>query len=158
MTMTVVVRPAVPADLDALTGLFEGYLAFYEVDVETARAHAYLAGHIEDATAIVLVAALDEDPGALVGFAQSYPTWDSLALAPRWVLYDLFVAPSARRHGVGRALLRAVIDAAGAAGAVSVSLETAHDNHGAQALYESEGFAHDLVFRTYVHELGGGGA
>lgn len=154
--MTVLVRPASPSDLDALTGLFEGYLAFYDVEVARPRAHAYLAGHLEDGTASVLVGALAEDPGTLVGFAQSYPTWDSLALAPRWILHDLFVAPSARRHGVGRALLRAVIAAATAAGAAGVSLETANDNLGAQGLYESEGFEHDRVYRTYVHDLGGG--
>jgi ribosomal protein S18 acetylase RimI-like enzyme len=38
-------------------------------------------------------------------------------------------------------------------GAYGLQLETAHTNARAQALYESDGYARDAVFRVYVKEL-----
>ncbi|GMA27388.1 GNAT family N-acetyltransferase [Arenivirga flava] len=53
----------------------------------------------------------------------------------------------------GRALLRAVVEAAREAGAVAVSLATQHENERAQALYESEGFVADSAFTHYSKAL-----
>lgn len=72
-----------------------------------------------------------------------------------WILSDLYVAPSGRRTGAGRALLREVLRRAGEAGVAGVQLETAYDNHVAQALYEAEGFERD-AFHIYFHGLGQG--
>lgn len=141
------VRPATVDDLDVLADLLAAYLEFYDVRADVARARAYLAAHLAAGTAVVLVAECAAE--GVVGFTQCYPTWDTLALGPHVVLYDLFVAPHARRHGVGRALLRGAIDAARRAGARGVSLETAHDNAEARALYESEGFVRVDRFRSY---------
>jgi ribosomal protein S18 acetylase RimI-like enzyme len=148
MTM---VTEASAADLDALTDLFCGYLAFYAVDRSRGDARTYLAGHLERGSSVLLLAR--DDDGRAVGFTQLYPTWDSLALAPRFVLYDLFVAPDARRGGVGRALLDAAATNARAAGASTVSLDTAVDNAAAQALYISAGYARDDDFLTFHLEL-----
>lgn len=141
------VRPATVDDLDALADLLAAYLDFYHVRADVERARAYLAAHLAAGTAVVLVAECAAE--GVVGFTQCYPTWDTLALGPHVVLYDLFVAPHARRHGVGRALLRGAVAAAREAGARGVSLETAHDNPEAQALYESEGFVRVERFRSY---------
>lgn len=145
------VRLAGPADLDALTALFEGYLEFYKVDADSAAARRYLAGHLAAGTAHVLIAELADGSAAepAVGFAQLYPTYDSLALGRRLVLYDLFVAPQARGRGVGRALLDAAVELGRSLEVVSLTLDTAHDNTTAQALYESAGFVRDTEFRTY---------
>ena len=48
--------------------------------------------------------------------------------------------PSVRGQGRGRALLRALLDAARERGAREVFLEVRADNPGAEALYRSEGF------------------
>jgi ribosomal protein S18 acetylase RimI-like enzyme len=79
-----------------------------------------------------------------------YPTFSSLSLARSWVLNDLFVDPTARGTGAGRALLRVVNASAAQAGAAYVALETAEDNHRAQGLYEVEGFTAETGYRHYT--------
>lgn len=145
------IRRATPADLDPAADLFAQYLAFYEVAAEPERARDYLAARLEAGDSLVLLAA--DAAGTDVGLAQVYPTFASLDLAVSWLLSDLFVAPAARGTGVGRALLREVLARATAAGAAWVTLETAHTNTTAQALYESEGFEQDLVYRVYARAL-----
>ena len=56
------------------------------------------------------------------------------------LLWDLRVAPEWRRHGVARALLRAVDDAAGAAGSSGVDVETQDTNVAACRLYAASGY------------------
>jgi GNAT superfamily N-acetyltransferase len=51
-------------------------------------------------------------------------------------LQDLFVAEEARGHGIGRALIEAVYDLAGAAGANRVHWLTQESNTDARALYD----------------------
>ncbi|MFB7058119.1 GNAT family N-acetyltransferase [Streptomyces vinaceus] len=148
----VVLRVAGHSDLDVAGALFRGYLDFYEVKVEDPDApREYLAQRIRDGESLVLLA---DVPGAgTVGFAQVYRTFSSLALRPMWILSDLYVDPSGRRTGAGRALLREVLRRAREAGVSGVQLETAYDNHVAQALYEAEGFERD-PFHVYFHPLG----
>ncbi|MFF5801818.1 GNAT family N-acetyltransferase [Streptomyces sp. NPDC012746] len=147
----IVMRAADEDDIDTAAALFRGYLDFYEVAVEDPdRPRAFLAERIRSGESLVLLA---DAPGAgTVGFAQVYRTFSSLALRPMWILSDLYVAPSGRRSGAGRALLREVLRRAGAAGMAGVQLETAYDNHVAQALYEAEGFERD-EFHIYFHGL-----
>jgi ribosomal-protein-alanine N-acetyltransferase len=68
----------------------------------------------------------------------------------------LAVAPSARRRGAGRALVRAGLTAAEEAGAPTVVLEVAAGNAAAVALYESEGFERAGVRRGYYARAGQG--
>ncbi|WP_328763316.1 MULTISPECIES: GNAT family N-acetyltransferase [unclassified Streptomyces] len=157
-----VVRVAGETDVEVAAALFRGYLDFYEVKVEDPDApRAFLAERIRADESLVLLADVPgagpgAEPGAsAVGFAQVYRTFSSLALRPMWILSDLYVAPSGRRTGAGRALLREVLRRAGEAGVAGVQLETAYDNHVAQALYEAEGFERD-AFHIYFHGLGQG--
>lgn len=150
VTSDAVVRTATVDDVEEVARLFAGYLDFYEHPREPDEVTGYLSARIGNGDSVVLLAEVD---GAAVGFAQCYPTWASLELAPAWVLYDLFVDPAARGRGVGRVLLRAVAERARAAGATTAVLETAHTNTGAQALYESEGWVRDTTYRTYALEL-----
>ncbi|KMO99780.1 GNAT family N-acetyltransferase [Streptomyces roseus] len=148
----VVLRVAGHSDLDVAGALFRSYLDFYEVKVEDPDApREYLAQRLRGEESLVLLA---DVPGAgTVGFAQVYRTFSSLALRPMWILSDLYVDPSGRRSGAGRALLREVLRRAREAGVCGVQLETAYDNHVAQALYEAEGFERD-PFHVYFHPLG----
>ncbi|MFC9294420.1 GNAT family N-acetyltransferase [Streptomyces sp. NPDC057011] len=148
----VAVRTAGEADLDVAAELFRGYLDFYEVDVEDPQGPcAFLAERIRKDESLVLLA---EVPGAgTVGFAQVYRAFSSLTLSTAWILNDLYVAPSGRRTGAGRALLREVLRRAREAGVSGVQLETAYDNRVAQGLYEAEGFVRE-EFHVYFHDLG----
>lgn len=60
--------------------------------------------------------------------------------APECHLEDLFVAPSERGRGLGRALLRRAMELAHERGATSMDLATGEGDAAARALYESEGF------------------
>jgi len=96
---------------------------------------------------MVLVAA--DDAQGLVGFTQLYPTWCSLLAGPVYVLYDLYVAPQARRRGVGRALIHAATERGRYDRKLRMSLSTAKTNLGAQSLYESLGWERDEEFYVY---------
>ncbi len=61
----------------------------------------------------------------------------------------LAVAPPARRRGLGRRLLRALLDEAGVRGYREVLLEVRADDPAAQSLYASEGFERIGVRRGY---------
>jgi GNAT superfamily N-acetyltransferase len=142
----VLIRPAGPGDVSALTDLFDGYLRFYRRSHEPAAISGFLLQRLTSGDSLILLALDDGDP---VGFAQVYPLFSSLGLAPAWLLNDLFVAPRTRRTGAGRALLREVKTRAAAEGIESVELATEVTNHTAQALYEDEGFVRETGFLHY---------
>jgi GNAT superfamily N-acetyltransferase len=140
------VRRASLADLDEAARLFEAYQAFYHRVHPQGAARAFLAQRLEHGDSVVFLAWQD---GRAVGFAQLYPSFASLSLAPSWILNDLFVDPAARQGGVARALMEAVRQLAKANGAAEVFLQTAHDNAPARALYESLGYARDSHYLVY---------
>jgi GNAT superfamily N-acetyltransferase len=72
------------------------------------------------------------------------------------VLYDLFVAPQARRCGAGAALLRAAVHYASEQGASELMVQTATGNVPAQRLYEREGWIRDEQFYVYNYRLPSG--
>ncbi len=133
-------------DVDALAPLYDAYRRFYEQPGDVALASAFLHARLERGESVVFVA---EAEGAAVGFCQLYPTWCSVAAAPIFVLYDLFVDAGVRRAGVGRALMLAAQAFARETGAVRLDLSTARTNTRAQALYESLGWERDEVYLTY---------
>lgn len=145
------IRRATRADVDAVAPLFDAYRQFYEKAPDLAGARAFLRARLERDESAVYVA--EDGRGAAVGFTQLYPSFSSGSLAAIWVLNDLFVTPSARRTGAGRALLRAATEHARATGAIRLTLMTAHSNAKAQALYESEGWVLDREFRTYTRAV-----
>jgi ribosomal-protein-alanine N-acetyltransferase len=63
-----------------------------------------------------------------------------LTIAETAQILTVAVLPPARRHGIGRVLVRALVAEARRRGADEVLLEVRVDNDGARALYESEGF------------------
>jgi ribosomal protein S18 acetylase RimI-like enzyme len=149
---TVTVRPARLADLSALAVLFDAYRQFYAQPADLAGAERFLRDRLSRSDSQLWVAA-HPGTGDLVGFCQCYPSFCSLTPGPLRILSDLFVQSSARRSGAGRALLRAAALDAQRQGCVRLELTTAHDNLRAQALYTSEGWQHDEVFRTYTLTL-----
>ena len=82
-----------------------------------------------------------EDNERFVGFAITMEVPASLRLAHFWQIRDLFVLPTHRRLGVGRALLASVRAAAIASGALRLVLQTEHDNGPALRLYADSGYA-----------------
>lgn len=142
-----ITRLATPDDLDALADLFDQYRQFYDQAPNLPAARTFIAARMARGESVIWVG-LDAS-SQIAGFCQVYPSFCSVAAAPILVLYDLFVAPRARRSGLARVLMCAAQDYATAQGVARMDLTTAHTNHKAQALYESLGWQLDTVFRAY---------
>ena len=136
--------------LDLVAPLFNDYRIFYKKASDLTAARAYLQARLEQTESVVYLAVRERDQGReALGFTQLYPLFSSLSLKRTWVLYDLFVAPEARRQGVAEALLERAKKLGQESGAAEISLDTAIDNLSAQALYEKFGFVRDEEFYTY---------
>lgn len=133
-----------------VTPLFEAYRQFYDWTPDRAASTRFLALRLERDESVLLLARLRSSPdaghGLAAGFAQLYPSFSSVALAPIFILNDLFVADEYRQRGVGRRLLDEAAAYAVRAGAVRLEIATRHANHRALRLYESRGFVRDTEF------------
>ena len=78
----------------------------------------------------------------------------SIAAQPIYLLSDLFVTPTARRSGAGRALLLAAERLSAEHGKLRMELTTARTNHTAQAAYAALGWERDEVYLTYTRQTG----
>ena len=141
------IREAISDDLPALGRLFDEYRQFYQLPTDVEKATAYLKARLRAGESVVLTAA--DEAGELLGFTQLYPTWCSLLAGPVYVLYDLYVAPQARRRGVGRALLKAAAERGRRDRKLRMTLSTAKTNADAQSVYESLGWQRDNEFYVY---------
>ncbi len=153
----VVLRPATPADLEAigrlgahLVRLHHGFdpLRFLSATPRTAEGYgAYLGTQLDEPNVLVRVAEL---AGKVVGYTYAgVEGTDYMALrGPAGVLYDIVVDPEYRGQGVGRRLLDATLDELGRRGAPRVVLQTAERNETAQWLFERAGFRRTMVEMT----------
>lgn len=145
------VREAAEGDVGRLAPLFDAYRQFYGLPSDLELSTRFLKARLARRESLLFVA--EGGTGTISGFAQVYPSFSSLAAAPAWILYDLFVTPADRKMGVGRLLLESVRRSAEAAGVAEVVLSTAHTNVNAQKLYESMGYRRDMEFATYILKL-----
>ena len=136
---------------DLIAPLFDAYRQFYELPSNLSGATKYIFERLSKGESRIFVAL--DDAGKALGFTQLYPTFESLNMRNRWVLYDLFVEPTARKLGVAKALMERAKQLAIETGAVYVELDTAKENTKAQALYESLGYERDNLFYHYVLEV-----
>jgi ribosomal protein S18 acetylase RimI-like enzyme len=145
------VRRATMQDLDRLVPLFGAYRQFYGQAPDSAVARRFLHDRLARKESLVLIA--EDHDGVAIGFVQLYPLFSSIFAAPMYLLSDLFVAPHARRRGVGTRLLTAAAEEARSAGAVRLELATAITNTSAQRLYERLGWVRDQEFYVYSLSL-----
>ncbi|AVP99448.1 GNAT family N-acetyltransferase [Ahniella affigens] len=148
MSAEIEVRQARLTDLDDLALLFDGYRQFYLQPSDVDGARRFLSDRFEHLQSVIFIAFVD---GRALGFTQLYPSFSSVSMQRLYILNDLFVHADGRRHGLGRLLLRAAAAFGRTVGAKELQLQTALDNHAAQALYESEGWIREQSF--YVYEL-----
>jgi ribosomal protein S18 acetylase RimI-like enzyme len=141
------VRRATLADIEAIAPLFDAYRQFYHQPPDLDGARAYLSERLERDESVVFFALVD---GVPAGFTQLYPIFSSTTMRRAWLLNDLFVAPTARRAGVGRALLERAHAFGQETQAKELMLQTAVDNLTAQRLYESLGWQRDNEYYVYM--------
>ena len=148
--MAVRVQHATAADLDLVAPLFDAYRQFYALPADLGAARQYIGDRLARRDSVIFVAT-DPDAGDEgLGFTQLYPTLCSLSLRHYAVLFDLFVAPHARRRGVARQLLQRAHAYARDTGLDRLELQTARANQEARALYESLGWTRDDIFLVYT--------
>ncbi|GEK46939.1 GNAT family N-acetyltransferase [Halomonas pacifica] len=147
------IRHARLADVEALGALLDDYRVFYGQASDPDAARRFLARRLGLGDSHLLMHCGDD--GVPQGFVQLYPLFSTVRLAPQWRLNDLFVAPQARRRGLGRALMNAARDLALAHGVRQLTLATRIDNQAAQALYEALGWQRDRDFHHYALRLDG---
>ena len=137
---------AQPQDVDKVLPLYLGYRRFYQVEEKPEQSRDFLLKRLQLKESIIFFA---ESEGKVVGFTQLYPLFCSLEMKRIWLLYDLFVDESARKHGVAQQLIERAEQLANESDSAFIMLATATDNVKAQALYERNGFVRDTDFYTY---------
>lgn len=145
------VTQATPDDLDALAILFDCYRVFYKRASNLTAARDFLRERLSLRESVIFLAR--DANGEALGFTQLYPCFSSVSARRLWILNDLFVAESARGRGVARTLMDAARKHAMQTGAIRLTLQTAHDNVRAQALYESLGYVRSEGMYEYSLEL-----
>lgn len=147
---TLSIRMATASDIPQLGVLFDSYRQFYRQPADTERARDFIGERLARGDSWILVAQLGDD---LAGFCQLYPSFSSTHTSRIAILNDLFVAASARKHGIARALMLAAEDLGRNLGMRALELSTAIDNVTAQGLYESLDWRRDTEFYTYSKAL-----
>ena len=137
----ITVRELEPEDYDLWRDLWDQYLRFYETSLsEAVTLSTWWKIHNRGGSVKGFLAQSSQSsqsPGVVVGIAHCFlrpSTWHEVGYL---YLEDLFVAPSARGEGVGRALLDTVVEYARSLGAERVYWLTKEDNQVARALYDS---------------------
>ncbi len=103
-TLPLAIRPATPADVPLIRSLIRE-LAEYEKLADKAQATEELLAQHLFGERPVAEAVIAEAGGEPAGFALFFTTFSTFTGKPGLWLEDLFVRPSQRRGGVGRALL-----------------------------------------------------
>ncbi len=135
--MALSVRPALPGDAATVTGMVAGLSAhegaprpdFSEQDFRR-------DGFGPEAAFTTLVAELDGTP---VGYAMYHRSYDTIFGQRGSYLLDLYVSETARKRGVGRALMAAVARATREAGGGFVWWHMQRDNDLAKGFYRKVG-------------------
>lgn len=139
------ISPIAIQDLEDLVPLVDSYRSFYNQQPSIDTRH-YLSQRIEEGSALGFIARVE---GQAAGFTLIYPTFSTVALAPIWLVNDLYVDENHRRQGIANALLERAETEARRAGAARIWLRTALDNAPARALYENRGWVLDDIFCRY---------
>ncbi len=135
------IRLATPTDLPDLLELVAEYCAADNHELDITVATAGLMSLLEsdpDRYGVVLIAELDEPPGASVGYAVLAWGWSIEIGGREAVLDELYVR--SRGVGIGSALLRAAEATCREHEVLRVFLETEAPNEAARRLYTRHGF------------------
>jgi GNAT superfamily N-acetyltransferase len=136
------IRAARPEDLGQLWELIRGLAVYEKLEHRVTGSPERLAQHLFGSRRIIdcLVA---EQGGSLVGCAIYYLIYSTFRTQPMMWLEDLFVAPSLRGRGLGRALMAALAREAVLRGCWRLSWAVLEWNEPAMKFYESLGAERD---------------
>lgn len=154
MSTDLVIRPLRASDLADWRPLWDGYNAFYGRSGETALpapvTETTWARFFDAAEPVHALVAVDGQ-GALLGLVHYLYHRSTTRIELTCYLQDLFTAPEARGHGVGRALIEGVYAEAREAGVKRVYWQTHTTNAAGRALYDK--LAEHRGFIIYGHDV-----
>ena len=90
--MTITIRRANIANLEAVSVLFDAYRQFYQQAPDLKLSKQFIEQRMRRSEPVILLA-FDTTQRA-IGFCQLYPTFCSVEATDIYVLYDLFVIPN----------------------------------------------------------------
>lgn len=140
------IRSTLPSDEADWRRMWRGYCDFYRVELAEEVTNRTWKRILDPDSAVTCV--LAEVDGKVYGFANCVVhenTWES---QPVCYLEDLYVEPSARGHGIGRALIEWLRNSMRAEGWARLYWHTREDNEDARRLYDR--FAEADEFVRYV--------
>lgn len=149
------VRPMTPSDAGALLSLFRSLppedLLFLRRDVTHEHVVDAWARDVADGRTVTILA--EAEDGAVVGEASLHPSevpWTRHVGEVR-----VITSPAMRGQGLGRTLLREVMEAARAAGIEKLTAEMIVEQRGACRLFQHMGFQEEGRYRAYARDQKG---
>ena len=147
--MSMIVRPLRTEDREQWQPLWDGYNLFYERPNLPADITEVTWDRFFDPGEPVFAAVAEVD-GKVVGLVHYLYHRSTTMIEDVCYLQDLFTAPEARGHGVGRALIDFVYGEAAKAGSRRVYWNT-HEDNPARKLYDRVAILSG--FRRYIREV-----
>lgn len=137
--------------VDWIAPLFDAYRKFYKAASDPEGSARFIRERLEVNESVIFLAVEDNQP---FGFVQLFPVFAPVQLKRLWILNDLYVDATARKRGVGQALMQRAEDFARETNTRGLFLRTAIDNETAQRLYEQCGWVRDTKFYRYDKIVG----
>lgn len=134
--MAFTIRELLKEDRPGWENLWGGYLDFYEAQMEAVTIEVTWSRFFDAAEPMLALVAVDSATHELIGLVHCIFHRGTWAIGEFCYLEDLFVASSARKRGVGRALIQAVYNRADARKCERVYWLTQEHNAAARALYD----------------------
>jgi GNAT superfamily N-acetyltransferase len=137
------IRSALPSDEATWRQLWRGYLDFYAADIDEQVTNRNWKRILDPDSAVMCIVA--EVDGQVYGFANCVVHENTWETQPVCYLEDLYVAPAARGHGIGTALIEWLRNAMRAEGWARLYWVTRESNAQARHLYDKFTQADDFV-------------
>ena len=138
------IRPVVPGDRPSWMALWEGYCAFYQVTLtEQVTERTWQRLNTPDSAMDALMAVDEAETGiGLCNYVRHPNTWSD---RPVCYLEDLYVAPEARRFGVGTRLIETLVEMGHRENWFRIYWMTKIDNARARSVYDRVATKTDFI-------------
>ena len=143
-TMPLQIRSITAPDEQIWKSLWEQYNTFYKRTIPTQVTQTTFNRFLDDQVRMYCALAIDESE-QVIGFVTWYPHYTTSSIEEIVYLQDLFVDPSVRNKGTGRALIEHVYEHAKTIPVNAVYWNTQYFNYVGQILYNKVAARTDFV-------------
>lgn len=129
-----------PADAQAILPLMVAFNTFEGIAWEPRSKGAAFERLLRDPRLGFVLIARERSSGAVFGYGLATYSYDLEFAGADAFITEIFVSEAQRGHGLGRALLNAIVEKLRRDGATAVHLVVRPENERARAIYEAHGF------------------